>query len=177
MKVVLLKSVDNLGQAGDAVEVRRGYYRNFLGPRAMALQATETNIRIVESRKKKLESLVALEKSDADRIKIIIDGGKLQFKLRAGDRGQVFGSISSKDVVTAIKDQFNVAIERRRVDMEILKTLGNHAVKVRIYPGVVAVLTATIERLLQEGETVLDESADAAPKEVFGGMARYEDDE
>lgn len=131
MKAVLLRSVDNLGQAGQAVDVKRGYFRNFLEPRGMALVATEQNIKMVESKKHKLDALVAREKSDAEQIRSVIDGIRLVFKLRAGDRGQLFGSITSRDVVDAIKSEHNIEIERRKVDMEILKTLGDHHVRVR----------------------------------------------
>jgi large subunit ribosomal protein L9 len=152
MKVVLLQSVDNLGQAGNAVEVKRGYFRNFLEPRSMALQATRTNLKLVENRRKKLDSLVAKEKGDAEQIKAILDGKSLTFELRAGDRGQLYGSVSSRDVVEAIKNELNVEIERRRIDMDILKSLGDHPVRIRVYPEITANLTVTIERLKVEGQ-------------------------
>jgi large subunit ribosomal protein L9 len=177
MKIVLLKSVDNLGQAGETVNVRDGYFRNFLEPRQMALRATPGNLRLVESRRRKLEALVALEKADAEKIKGIIDGQKLTFKLRAGDRGQVFGSVTSRDVVDAVKELHNIQLERRRVDMENIKSLGDHSVRVRVYPGVVATLTVTVERLLEEGEVPSDELEQAPEKGIFGGAAIYEDED
>lgn len=173
MKIVLLKSVDNLGQAGEAVEVKRGYFRNYLEPRRMALLATAGNLKLVESKKKKLQAIVAEETTDAQKIKAILDGTRLEFKLRAGERGQLFGSVTSRDVVDAIKEKYNIEIERRRVDMENLKTLGDHPVKIRVYPGVTAVLNAHIDRLLLEGE----ELAAAEPAAVAAEAVSYEDDD
>ncbi len=152
MEVVLLKSVDNLGQAGEKVDVKRGYFRNFLEPRLMALVANEANLKLVESKKKQLEAMVARETKDAEKIKALLDGQKLEFKLRAGDRGQLFGSVTSRDVADAIKEKLNVEIERRRIDMENLRTLGDHPVRIRIYTGVTATLNAHIDRLIVEGE-------------------------
>lgn len=152
MEVVLLKSVDNLGQAGEKVDVKRGYFRNFLEPRLMALVANEANLKLVESKKKQLEAMVARETKDAEKIKALLVGQKLEFKLRAGDRGQLFGSVTSRDVADAIKEKLNVEIERRRIDMENLRTLGDHPVRIRIYTGVTATLNAHIDRLIVEGE-------------------------
>ncbi len=180
MKVVLLRSVDNLGQAGDAVQVKSGYYRNYLGPRGMALEATPANLRQVESRRKKLEALVAKEKESAERIREAIDGAKLTFHLRAGDRGQVFGSVTSREVAAAIKEEFNIEIERRRIDMRNLKTLGEHHLRVRVYPGIVADITAVVERLAAPGEDVEAKELGEGEEEevpVFGDAAIYDDDE
>lgn len=162
MQIVLLKSVDNLGQAGEKVDVKRGYFRNYLEPRLLALVANAQNLKLVESKKKKLEAMVAVEVSDAQKIKGMLEGQKLEFKLRAGDRGQLFGSVTSRDVVEAIKEKFNVEVERRKVDMENLKSLGDHAVRIRVYPGVVATINAHIDRLIVEGEELAALEAVAA---------------
>ncbi len=157
MKIVLMRSVDNLGQAGDAVDVKPGYFRNYLEPRGMALRATSQNLKLVEAKRKRLESLVAKEKASAEKIKEMLDGKEFVYQLRAGDRGQVFGSVTSRDVVDSIKEELNVEIERRRIDMDNLKTLGDHKVRVRVYPGIAAELNVKIERLLLPGEEEIDE--------------------
>lgn len=180
MEVVLLKSVDNLGQAGEKVDVKRGYFRNFLEPRLMALAANEANLKLVESKKKQLEAMVARETKDAEKIKALLDGQKLEFKLRAGDRGQLFGSVTSRDVADAIKEKLNVEIERRRIDMENLRTLGDHPIRVRIYTGVTATLNAHIDRLIIEGEELEGleaASAAAAPAAVEAVAEEAQDSE
>ena len=162
MNVVLLKSVDNLGQAGEKVDVKRGYFRNFLEPRLMALVANDKNMKLVDSKKKQLEAMVARESTDAEKIKAQLEGQKLDFKLRAGERGQLFGSVTSRDVVDAIKEKFNIEIERRKIDMENLRTLGDHPIRVRVYAGVTATMNAHVERLLLEGEELEAPTAAAA---------------
>lgn len=180
MKIVLLRSVDNLGQAGEAVEAKRGYFRNFLEPRGMALRANKANMAFVESRRKKLEALVAKEKASAETVREVLDGKQLSFKLRAGDRGQLFGSVNTRDVVEKIKEELNVEVERRRIDMEILKTLGDHPIRVRIYPGVIANMTASVERLVLEGEEVFDDEAvlkASLPPEVADDASDEDEDD
>ncbi|MBI1292549.1 50S ribosomal protein L9 [bacterium] len=177
INIVLMKSVDNLGQAGDTVKVAPGYFRNFLEPRSLALRATAGNLKLVDSQRKRLEALVAKEKDSAERIKSVIDGQTFTFKLRAGDRGQLFGSINSRDLVDAIKETHNIEIERRRVDMASLKTLGAHSVRVRVYPGVTATLTAVVEKLAVEGEVSETELEQVPDRSDFGSAAKYEDED
>jgi large subunit ribosomal protein L9 len=177
INIVLMKSVDNLGQAGDTVKVAPGYFRNFLEPRYLALRATAGNLKVVESQRKRLESLVAKEKDSAEKIKAVLDGQTFTFQLRAGDRGQLFGSVSSRDLVDAIKETHNIEIERRRVDMPNLKTLGAHSVRIRVYPGVTAMLTALVERLMAEGDVSGNELEQVPDRSEFGSAAKYEDED
>ncbi|MEO8376085.1 MAG: 50S ribosomal protein L9 [Candidatus Sumerlaeota bacterium] len=180
MEIVLLKSVDNLGQAGEKVEVKRGYFRNFLEPRLLALVANDSNLRLVDSKKRQLEAMVARETKDAEKIKSLVDGKTLEFKLRAGDRGQLFGSVTSREIADAIKEHLHVDIERRRIDMENLRTLGDHAIRVRIYTGVTATLNAHIDRLVVEGEELEgleSATAAAAAKATRDAAADQDDDE
>lgn len=173
MKIVLLNSVDNLGQAGDAVDVKRGYFRNFLGPRQMALVANPANLKLVESKKKKLQALVAVETADASALKAKLDGGKLKFELRAGERGQLFGSVTTRDIQESIQSTLGVEVDRRKIDAIGLKSIGDHVVKVRIYPGVIATLTATIERLVTpEEQAELDAQAQAQADRAASRAAR-----
>lgn len=174
MKVVLLKSIDKLGQAGEAVDVKRGYYRNFLGPRGFALEATKQNLTLVESKKKKLEAMVAREQTDAEQIKSQLEGKELTFELRANDQGQLFGSVTQRDIADAIKESFNVEIERRKIEIGHLKSLGPHPVKLRVYPGVVATITVTVERLLTEEEKAEIEAAKEAAEKAAQKRAERE---
>lgn len=157
MKIVLLKSVDNLGQAGEEVSVKRGYFRNFLEPRGYALTATERNVKFVQSRRRKLEAMVAAETDSATKIKDRLEGAKLVFQLRAGEKGQLFGSVTAHDVVARIKEEFNIEVERRKVEAPHIKTLGDHAVRIRVYPGVAATINVHIEPLAAEEEVTTDD--------------------
>lgn len=152
MKVVLLKSVDNLGAAGEAVNVKRGYFRNYLEPRRIALIASPENIEFVESKREELAAMVAKETQDASSVKDRLESLELHFQLLSGESGRLFGSVTAKDVLTRIKDELGLEIERRKVEMENLKTLGEHDVRIRVYPGVVAHVKVLVERLAGENE-------------------------
>lgn len=156
MKIVLLKSVDNLGQAGEEVAVKRGYYRNFLEPRGYALTATAKNIAFVKSRRNKLQAMVAEETASAQKIQAQLEGSVFVFHLRAGEKGQLFGSVTPHDVVKRVREEFNMEIERRKIEAPHLKTLGDHEVRIRIYPGVAATVNVRIEPLAAEEETTTD---------------------
>lgn len=157
MKIVLLKSVDNLGQAGEEVAVKRGYFRNFLEPRGYALTATEKNVKYVQSRRRKLEALVAAETDSAEKIKAQLEGAKLVFQLRAGEKGQLFGSVTPHDIVARVKEEFNIEVERRKVEAPHIKSLGDHAVRIRIYPGVAATINVFVEPLEAEEVVTTDD--------------------
>lgn len=160
MKIVLMRSVDNLGQAGEVVTAKKGYYRNYLGPRGMALVASPANLKVAEAKKHKLNALVAAETTDAQGTKAKLDGGSIVFKMRANEKGQLFGSVTTREIVDTIKATFGVEVERRKIDADGMKTLGKHTVRVRIYPGITATLSASIERIKTAGEE--EEEATAA---------------
>lgn len=177
MKVVLLKSVDNLGTAGEAVEVKRGYFRNYLEPRRMALVANKQNLAYVEAQAEKLKAVVARETTDAASVKERLETLDLHFQLRAGEMGRLFGSVTAREVLERIKEETGIEIERRKVEMDNLKTLGTHEVRVRVYPGVVAKVKATVERLVAPGEEALLEeegSREEQPEEVHAAMGFFE---
>lgn len=161
MKIVLLQSVDNLGIAGEAVEVRPGYYRNYLGPRGIALPATKGNLKLVEAQRKRLEAQVAREKSEAHQLRDLLHGTALEFHLRANDKGQLFGSITTMDIGQALAAA-GKTVDRRKIEIgEPIKTLGDHKVRVRLYTEVYAELKVTVSRLVRPGDE--EEEVAAAP--------------
>ena len=152
MKVVLLRSVDKLGIAGDSVDVRAGYYRNFLGPRELAVLATEGNLKLVESRRKKLATIVSGERAEAAKARETLHGVEVTFSLRANDKGQLFGAVTPSDIAAALNAKGH-AIDRRKLELGgSLKTLGTHQARVRLYPEIVADIIVKVERLLTPGE-------------------------
>jgi len=149
MKVILFRSVDNLGQAGEVVDVKPGYFRNFLGARGYAKEATRANLALMESRRKKIEAIVVQERSEAQSQKAKIDGTELTFELRANDRGQLFGSVSTADVAAALAAK-GLEVDRRKIEIsEQIKHLGKFHIRVRLYPEVYGDITVTVERQLR----------------------------
>jgi len=170
MKVVLFRSVDNLGSAGEVVDVRPGYFRNYLGPRGYAKEASKANLAEMESRRKKIEAIVARERAEAQDSAGSLNGIALAFELRANDRGQLFGSVSTADIAKALADKGHT-VDRRKIELaEVIKSLGTFDVRVRLYPGVYAGLKVTVTRLLrpEEIEEMQEQERLAAEKSAKG---------
>ena len=147
MKVILLQSVKGLGQAGATVDVAAGHARNYLIPRGLAQEATRENLERIGAENAKQAREEARRRQQAADAAARLEGRTVVVKARAGDSGRLFGSITAQDVAAAITQQFGVQVDRRRLEVpETLKTLGEHAAEVRLYPGISARITVLIER-------------------------------
>ena len=146
MKVILLKDVKGLGKEGDLVNAKDGYARNFLLPKGDAIEATPANLKkwkeeqAKEAEKKENQHKEALElKEKIEAITVTING-------KAGDGGRLFGSITSKDIADALKEQYNIDIDRRKIELkDNIKTLGSTQVELRVYAEVVARLNVNVK--------------------------------
>ena len=147
MKVILLESVKGLGQAGATVEVAAGHARNYLIPRGLAQEATPENLARVGAEHAKQAREEARRRQQAADAATRLDGGAVVVRARAGESGRLFGSVTAQEVAAAIRTQFGVEVDRRRLEVpETLKTLGDHAVEVHLYPGTVVRITVRIDR-------------------------------
>ena len=146
MKIILTADVPNLGAPGDIVEVKDGYGRNYLLPRKMAIVATRGAEKQVETIKRAQR---ARQIRDLDHAKeVASDLGKLTLTVKAkaaGDSGRLFGSITSGDVVDAVRAAGGPALDRRAVDVPgQIKTVGKHPVTVRLHPEVTTELDVAV---------------------------------
>lgn len=146
IKVLLLKDVNNLGKKGEIVDVSDGYARNYLFPRGLAREVTEgmlEHLKLQElSQKKKEEKL--LEKYRKE--KSIIEGEVFVIKAKVGEKGKLFGSITSKDIAEVISKKLKLDIDKRQIDLEEpIKSLGEYNVEVKLHPQVVANAKILIE--------------------------------
>lgn len=145
MKVILLKDIKSLGKAGDLVEAKDGYARNYLFPKGLAIEATEGNLKTLREKKKVEKKKKKEEYNDALKLKKKLDENSVEIKGKAGEGGKLFGSITSKDISAALKKQYNIKIDKRKIDLnENIKTLGTTIVDVKIYPEVVANLAVKV---------------------------------
>lgn len=166
MRVILFKSVDNLGSAGEEVTVKPGYYRNYLGPRGFAQPATPSVRALVQSRRKKLEALVEREREAAKASAGDLSGVQLTFELRANDTGQLFGSVTTADIAQRLAEM-GYEIDRRKIELAgQIKALGDYEVRVRLYQGVYATIALTVDRFLTPQEREELEAAEAKAEEV-----------
>ena len=144
MQVILQKSVSHLGLVGDVVNVAAGYYRNFLGPRSLALLANPKSIHQVEHQKKVIEAKKAKEKTAAEAIKEKIEASPVTIAHASGAGDKLFGSVTSQEVVTALKAA-GFEVDKKLLKLEApIKNLGEHTVEVKLHPDVVATVKVQI---------------------------------
>ena len=145
MQLILLERVEGLGNVGDEVTVRAGYGRNYLLPQGKAELATDANRKVFERRREQLEANQrnALEKAQAVAEKM--SGLKLVIQRAASDQEHLYGSVSTHDIADLLVEN-GFDVERRQVIVDAaIKTVGEHAFRVRLHPDVTADLTLTVE--------------------------------
>ncbi|MFE3328709.1 50S ribosomal protein L9 [Streptomyces sp. NPDC059176] len=141
MKIILTHEVSGLGAAGDVVDVKDGYARNYLVPRGFAIRWTKGGEKDVEQirRARKIHEIATIEQ--ANEIKTQLEAVKVRLAVRSGDAGRLFGSVTPADIATAIKSAGGPEVDKRRVELgSPIKTLGSHQVSVRLHPEVAAKL-------------------------------------
>lgn len=167
MEVILLERVDKLGQMGDVVTVKNGYARNYLLPQKKALRSTPENKAYFETQRKELEARSLKARQEAEEVAEKISGKSLVMLRQAGEGGQLYGSVSSRDVFKALTDD-GVIIERNQVTMETaIKEIGLHVVPIRLHPDVSVEIQVNVARSSEEAEQQLDALTAAAAEEVF----------
>lgn len=152
MKVVLKQEVDNLGLAGDVVDVADGYGRNFLLPRGMAILATKGSMKQAQSmtRSRKVEEAKTID--DAYARKAEIEEMTLKIEARVDDRGRLYGSVGTADIARVLKARGH-RIEPKRIELKSnIKDIGPYEVEVQVHPQVMA--TANLDVLDEEGEVI-----------------------
>ncbi|AQA12873.1 50S ribosomal protein L9 [Streptomyces samsunensis] len=139
MKIILTHEVSGLGTAGDVVDVKDGYARNYLVPRGLAIRWTKGGEKDVEQirRGRRIREIATIEQ--ANEVKARLEGVKVRLKTRAGDAGRLFGSVTPADIASAIKDAGGPDVDKRRIEVQSpIKTLGAHQVSVRLHAEVAA---------------------------------------
>ncbi|BCZ49452.1 50S ribosomal protein L9 [Clostridium gelidum] len=136
MKVILLQEIKKVGKKGDVIEASDGYARNFLFPRKLAQEASDSNMHILNNkreneRKEKLAQLEAAQKLAGE-----LKGKEITIKAKAGESGKLFGAITSKDVAELIKAQYKIEIDKKKIIMDTIKLAGGYDIEVKIYPEV-----------------------------------------
>ena len=159
MEVILKEDVVNLGSRGDVVKVADGYGRNYLLPRKLAMQATETNKVIIEQMKSAAARRSATEKAQAEDLVARLEPVALTFTRKAGEQGHLFGSVTSSDIAAGLAAQ-GFEIDRRKIILgEPLKALGDFKVAIKLHREVTAQVKVTVQD--EAGE----EAPPAAPAE------------
>ena len=153
MEVILLERVEKLGQMGDVVSVKDGFARNFLLPQKKALRATANNKAAFEADRARLEAENLERKTEAEKVAAAMADVKVVMIRAAGESGQLYGSVSSRDIAEAVAEA-GVTINRSQVVLDrAIKTLGLHDVVIRLHPEVSETVVVNIARSADEAET------------------------
>jgi len=149
MKVLLIKDVYKLGRAGDVKKVADGYGRNFLIPQGMAVLATPGSLKQADRIRKNAAEHRAVVNEEMGGVAEILAKVHLSFAARAGETGKLYGSITSQDVADQIQEKTGVSIKRQQIDMQPLRSLGEHNIRIRLTMDLIPELKVNV---LREGE-------------------------
>ena len=152
MDVILLERVGKLGHIGETVRVKDGYARNFLLPRGKALRATETNKKKFEVRRADLEARNAELKRGANEVSAKLDGVKVVIIRQAGETGQLYGSVSARDIAEALTVAGHKVERGHAAIQQPIKTLGLHPVPIHLHPEVESKVTVNVARSPEQAE-------------------------
>ena len=152
MDVILLERIEKLGAIGDVVKVKNGYARNFLLPNGKALRANDANRQVFESNRARIESQNAERRSVAETEAKTIDGVTIQLIRQASNTGQLYGSVSARDLAEALEaDGHKIAKNQIVLDRPI-KAIGMHEVKIALHPEVVVTVKVNVARSPEEAD-------------------------
>ncbi|SFB16203.1 large subunit ribosomal protein L9 [Acetitomaculum ruminis DSM 5522] len=141
MKVILKEDVKSLGKKGDIVNVSDGYARNKLIPGKLAVEATKSNLNDLKLTKRHEEKVAAQNLEAAKALAEELKDKSVEIPVKCGDGGKVFGSVSSKEIVKAVKEQLKIEIDKKKLVLpEAIKSLGYHEVTLKIHPKVSAII-------------------------------------
>ena len=145
MKVILLEDVKSLGKKGDLVEVNDGYARNFILAKKLGIEATPKNMNDLKLKRAHEDKLAAQRLEEAKAFAENLKHVQVTLKIKAGEGGRLFGSISSKEIAQAAKEQLDLEIDKKKLVLpEPLKTFGTHQVPLKLHKDVTAKLTVKI---------------------------------
>ena len=145
MKVILLQDVKSLGKEGEIVNVNDGYARNFIIPKRLGVEANSKNMNDLKLKKSNEEKIAKENKEAAEKLAGELKAGQVALKIKVGEGGKAFGSVSAKEIAAAVKNQMGLDVDKKKIQLkETLKTLGTHIVPVKLHPEVTAELKVEI---------------------------------
>lgn len=153
MKVILNKDVNLLGEEGDVKDVAKGYARNYLFPRALAVPYTESNLKVFEARREEIEARKAEKRKDAVGLKERLEGTELVITMPAGANGKLYGAVTSQTIIDELT-KLGFQVERKRIEVpgNHIKSVGKFKVHVKLYENTTAEVTVTIQAQVTKTE-------------------------
>jgi len=152
MEIILLERVEKLGAIGDVVRVKDGYARNYLLPRKKALRANESNRKLFEANRARIEEENAEKRSDAEKAAKTVDGKSVKLIRQASNTGQLYGSVSARDIAEAL-DAEGAKVGKSQVVLDRpIKAIGVHEVKIALHPEVAVMVKVNVARSPEEAD-------------------------
>ena len=146
MKVILLQDVKSLGKEGEIVNINDGYARNFIIPKKLGVEANNKNLNDLKLKKSNEEKIAKENKEAAEKLAGELKAGQILLKIKVGEGGKAFGSVSAKEIAAAVKEQMGLDVDKKKIQLkETLKTLGTHNVPIKLHPEVTAELKVEIK--------------------------------
>ncbi|MCR5368168.1 MULTISPECIES: 50S ribosomal protein L9 [Eubacterium] len=146
MKVILIQDVKSLGKAGQIVDVNDGYARNFVLPKKLGLEATSKNLNDLKLKKQHDDKVAAENLADAKELAKKIEAIAVNTKVKVGEGGRSFGSVSSKEISEELEKQHSIKIDKKKIVVkDAIKNIGTYTVSVKLHPEVTASLKVVVE--------------------------------
>ena len=145
MKVILLEDVKSLGKKGDIVNVSDGYARNAILPKKLGIEATSKNLNDLKLQNQHADKVAAENLANAKELAKTVEQKKVVIKIKAGEGGKIFGSVSTKEIAQATKEQTGLELDKKKMHLpDGIKALGTYEVPVKLHPQVTAKLTVQV---------------------------------
>lgn len=145
MEVILLEDVKTLGKKGQIVKINDGYARNYVLPKKLGIEATSKNLNDLKLQKANEEKLALEKLENAKVLAAKIEEKPVTVKIKSGEGGKTFGSVSTKEIAAEFKNQFGFEIDKKKMVLdEPIKTLGTHIIQVKVHKDVTAKLTVKV---------------------------------
>ena len=147
MKVILLQDIKNVGKKDQIINASDGYARNFLFPKNLAVEATKENTMKLEAKQRNHEAQKAQELAEARELGAKIEEVTLNIKAKAGDSGKLFGAVTNKEVAQSLKEQSGLEVDKKKIVLRDIKSLGETTADVKLHPKVTAKLKILVENV------------------------------
>lgn len=145
MKIILLQDEKKLGKKGDIIEASEGYARNYILPKKIGVEATPKNMNDLKLQKANADKLAKEQFDAAKALAADLETKQIIVKIKAGEGGKAFGSVSTKEIAIACKEQYNIEIDKKKIQLpECLKNFGSYEVAVKLHPQVTAKLIVKV---------------------------------
>lgn len=146
MKIILLQDVKSVGKKGDIIDANDGYARNFLIPKKMGVPANAENMNTLKLQKSNEAKVAQEQLEEAQRFAKVLETKEVVLAIKAGEGGKTFGSVSSKEIANAYKEQCGITIDKKKIQLpESIKNFGVYEVKIKLHPKVTGTLKVKVK--------------------------------